>query len=409
MAAPTSTMRSDLRQMPRPAWFLFAGSFVNRFGSFVLPFLVLYLTRRGYSPAQAGFAISAYGVGSLGAAAVGGHLADRVGRRETIAASMLSSACVMVALSQAGNLALILVLTGLAGLTSEAYRPASSALLADLVPAGRRVTAFAAYRFAINLGFSAGPAVAGLLAERAYVLVFLGDAATSAVFGVMALVLLPATHATPVAAASDEAELPSARRTLLADVPFLVFLAASTATAIVYFQQEATLPLQVLADGHSTAIYGSLISLNGLVVTVIELPFSAVTRRFPPRRVIATGSVLLGLGFGATGLVTSAPLLAVTVVVWTLGEIVAAPVSGAYVADVSPPHMRGRYAGAWGMTYGLALIIGPALGTAVFAVSPDLLWGGCVALGILAAALVLSPAARPRGYAITASRSTNAA
>ena len=395
--------------MPRPVWFLFAGSFVNRFGSFVLPFLVLYLTRRGYSPAQAGFAISAYGVGSLGAAAVGGHLADRVGRRETIAASMLSSACVMVALSQAGNLALILVLTGLAGLTSEAYRPASSALLADLVPAGRRVTAFAAYRFAINLGFSAGPAVAGLLAERAYVLVFLGDAATSAVFGVMALVLLPATQATPGAAESEEAELPSARRTLLADVPFLVFLAASTATAIVYFQQEATLPLQVLADGHSTAIYGSLISLNGLVVTAIELPFSAVTRRFPPRRVIATGSVLLGLGFGATGLVTSAPLLAVTVVVWTLGEIVAAPVSGAYVADVSPPHMRGRYAGAWGMTYGLALIIGPALGTAVFAVSPDLLWGGCVALGILAAALVLSPAARPRGYAITASRSTNAA
>jgi MFS family permease len=322
---------------------------------------------------------------------------------------MLSSAAVMVALSQAGSLPLILVLTALAGLTSEAYRPASSALLADLVPAGRRVTAFATYRFAINLGFSAGPAVAGLLAERAYVLVFLGDAATSAVFGAMALVLLPAPRAVAPAAASDGGQPPGGVRTILADVPFLVFLAASTATAIVYFQQEAALPLQVLADGHSTAIYGSLISLNGLVVTAIELPFSSVTRRYPPRRVIAAGSVLLGVGFGATALVTSAPLLAVTVVVWTLGEIVAAPVSGAYVADISPPHMRGRYAGGWGMTYGLALIVGPALGTAVYAASPDLLWGGCVGLGVLAAALLLSPAARPRGYAITASRSTNAA
>ncbi|HEY2788061.1 MAG TPA: hypothetical protein VGI72_01330 [Gaiellales bacterium] len=75
----------------------------------------------------------------------------------------------------------------------------------------------------------------------------------------------------------------------------------ATATAIVYFQQEATLPLQVPADGHSTAIYGALISLNGPVVTAIELPFSSVTRRFPPRRVIATASVLLGIGFGATG------------------------------------------------------------------------------------------------------------
>jgi len=409
VAAPTSTMRSDLRQMPRPAWFLFAGSFVNRFGSFVLPFLVLYLTRRGYTPAQAGFAVSAYGVGGIGAAAVGGHLADRVGRRETIAASMLSSAAVMVALSQATNLALILALTGLAGLTSEAYRPASSALLADLVPEGRRVTAFAAYRFAINLGFSAGPAVAGLLAERAFVLVFLGDAVTSAVFGVMALVLLPATRAAAPRAAGEAGDRPSARRTILSDVPFLLFLTSSTAVAIVYFQQEAALPLQVIADGHSTAIYGSLISLNGLVVTLIELPFSSITRRLPARRVIAAGSVLLGAGFGATALVTSAPALAATVVVWTLGEIVAAPVSAAYVADISPPHMRGRYAGAWGMTYGLGLIVGPALGTAVYAASPDLLWGGCVALGLVSAALILSPAARPRGYAITASRSTNAA
>jgi MFS family permease len=322
---------------------------------------------------------------------------------------MLTSAAVMLALSQATNLALILVLTGLAGLTSEAYRPASSALLADLVPEGRRVTAFAAYRFAINLGFSAGPAVAGLLAERAFVLVFVGDAVTSAVFGVMALALLPATHAHAPLAPAGGAERPQPARRILSDVPFLMFLASSTIAAIVYFQQEAALPLQVVADGHSTAIYGSLMSLNGLVVTLIELPLSSVTRRLPARRVIAAGSVLLGAGFGATALVTSAPALAATVVVWTLGEIVAAPVSAAYVADISPPHMRGRYAGAWGMTYGLALIIGPALGTAVYAVSSDLLWSGCVVLGILSAALVLSPAARARGYAMTASRSTNAA
>jgi dipeptide/tripeptide permease len=144
-------------------------------------------------------------------------------------------------------------------------------------------------------------------------------------------------------------------------------------------------------------------------VTLIELPLSSVTRRFPARRVMAAGSVLLGAGFGATALVTSAPALAATVVVWTLGEIVTAPISAAYVADISPPHMRGRYAGAWGMTYGVALIVGPALGTAVYAASSNLLWAGCVGLGLLSAALVLSPAARPRGYAMTASRSTNAA
>ena len=406
MDAPTSSLRADLRSMPRPVWFLLAGSFVNRFGSFVLPFLVLYLTHRGFTAAQSGLAISAYGIGSLGAAAVGGHLADRVGRRQTIATSMLSSAVVMVALSQATDLGLILALACLAGLTSESYRPASAALLADLVPEGRRVTAFAAYRFAINIGFAAGPAVAGLLAQHAFVLVFAGDAATSAVFGVMALVLLPATHPAP---AHAPAEARGATRTILSDIPFLLFLAATTAGAIVYFQQEAALPLQVLADGHSLAIYGSLISLNGLVVTAIELPFSSVTRKFPPRRVIALGSVLLGCGFGATALVVSTPALAATVVLWTLGEIIAAPVSSAYLADISPPHMRGRYAGAFGMTYGIALVVGPAAGTALFAASPDLLWGGCLALGIVSAVLLLIASPRPPGYAMTASRSTSAA
>lgn len=406
MTAPvTSGVRADLRSLPRPVWFLLAGSFVNRFGSFVLPFLALYLTHRGYTAAQAGLALSAYGVGSVSAAAAGGILADHVGRRGTIALSMYSSAAVMLALSQAGTLVAIVPLTALAGLTAESYRPASSALLADLVPQGRRVTAFAAYRLAINLGFAAGPAVAGLVAERSFFAVFAGDAATSAVFGTLAIALLPAR---PEVEHEVPAESRGAVRTILADRAFLALLAATFAVGLIYFQQEAALPLQVVADGHSTAVYGLLISLNGVVVILLELPLTTVTRRLPPRRVIATGCLLTGIGFGATALAASAPALAATVVVWTLGEIVAAPISSAYVADLSPPHMRGRYAGAFGMAFSVALILGPAAGTALYAANADALWGGCVVLGALAAALMLSPAARP-GYATTASRSTSAA
>ncbi len=409
MDAPTSSLRADLRWMPRPVWLLLAGSFVNRFGSFVLPFLVLYLTHRGYTPSQAGVAVGAYGIGSMTASAAGGHLADRIGRRETIAASMFSSAIVMLALSQASGLTVILPLTALAGLCTEAYRPASSALLADLVPAGRRLTAFAAYRLAINLGFAAGPAVAGLLAEHAFVLVFVGDAVTSAAFGLMALTVLPRRTRGLHTQADATAAPASLLRTVLSDTPFLLLLAASFAGALVYFQQEAALPLQVVADGHSTAIYGGLISLNGLIVTLVELPSSAITRKFPARRVIACGLVLTGAGFAATGLVTSTAALAATVVAWTLGEIATAPVSAAYVADLSPPHMRGRYAGAFGMTFGLALVLGPAAGTALFAASPGSLWAACAGLGVIAALVILLPAARPKGYATTASRSTSAA
>src|SRR3989442_5020386 len=183
MSAPAG-LRRTLRDLPRAAWVLYLGTFVNRFGSFVLPFLVLYLIRRGYTVVQAGAVVGLYGVGSLLLAAVGGYLADGVGRRTTIAISMFTSASILVELSQAQHLAAIGVLTALAGLTAELYRPASSALLADLVPIGRRVTAFALYRLAINAGFSVGTPPGGVFSGPSFLLLFLGGRPAPAGFRV---------------------------------------------------------------------------------------------------------------------------------------------------------------------------------------------------------------------------------
>ena len=380
----------SVRSMPPAAWVLFLGSFVNRFGSFVLVFLVIWLTEEGYSPAQAGAAVSAYGVGALGASLLGGYLADRIGRGNAIALSMLSAAATMLALSQADTLPLVLGLSVLAGLTAELYRPASAALLADLVPSERRVTAYALYRLAINLGFAAGPAVAGLLAERSFFLVFLGEAITSALFGIAALLFLPQG----VRSQRHEETPGELVRAIRADRRFQLFLVASLLTAFVYFQAQGALPLHVIDQGFSFATFGALISLNGLIVVLLELPIAVVAQRYPRQPVIALGSALTGLGFALTAWATDVPLLALTVFIWTIGEIVSAPSSQAYVADLAPPHLRGRYQGAWGLTFGLALILAPVLGTAAFAVNPTALWLSCGVLGLIAALLVLG--VRPR-------------
>src|SRR5437899_7416976 len=186
------TLLASLKALPRPAWILFLGVFLNKFGSFVVPFLTLFLTRQGYSMGDAGLAIGAYGAGHFLASGLGGHLADSLGRRKTIVLSMFSAAIAMLLLSQARSLPSILLLTALAGLAGELYRPASSALLADLVPAGERVTAFAAYRMALNAGFAFGPATAGLLAQKSFSWLFLGDAVSSVLFGLVAWFALPA-------------------------------------------------------------------------------------------------------------------------------------------------------------------------------------------------------------------------
>jgi MFS family permease len=380
------TLRQNLRELPPAAWVLFAGTFINRFGSFVMTFLILYLTRRGFSAQEAGAAVSLYGLGGVVASIVGGELTDRIGRSRTITISMFASAAVMIALSQVNLLPIILVLTALAGLASEAYRPASSALLADLVPAGQRVAAFAALRFVLNAAFALGAATAGLLAQRSFFLLFVADAATSVVFGLLAIVAIHDVHA---ARPATEHRGVGGYRAVITDRVFLIFLIAMLLVAFVYLQSYTTFSLQVRALGFSAAVYGGLIALNGLLIVLLELPLTAWTQHRAPRPVIAGGFLLVGIGFSLVAVAHVLPLLVLAVLIWTLGEMLNSPMAGAYVADRAPAHLRGRYQGAWGLSWGVALILGPVIGTSLFAWNPSGFWLICGLLASIGAALVL--------------------
>ena len=387
-----ASLRDSLRALPRGAWILFFGTFLNKFGTFVLPFLTIYMTRLGYSTAQAGLAIAAYGIGSLCASIAGGHLADRLGRRKTIVLSMFSGALAMLCLSQARTLPMIIVFSGMAGLTGELYRPASSALLADLLPAGQRVTAFAAYRMAFNAGFAFGPATAGLLAKHSFLWLFLGDAATSVLYGLVAWFALPAgLHYTRAES--------SIRETLLVvrkDRRFRQVLCASLVIGLVFVQVFSTMSLAITGSGFSAATYGLMISLNGVLVVLCELPLTTITKRYPARRMMALGFLLIGVGFSSNVLVRTLPLLALTTVLFTLGEMIAMPVSAAYVADLAPAHQRGLYMGTYGLVWSLAFVFGPSLGLLLFSASPAALWIACGVLGLVAAGIILAePRFRP--------------
>jgi MFS family permease len=386
-----STLRASLRALPQAAWILFFGTFLNKFGAFVVPFLTLYLTRQGYSLAEAAAAISAYGIGTLIASLLGGYLADAIGRRKTIVLSMFSGAAAMMLLSQARSLPVIIAVTALAGLTGELYRPASGALLTDLVPPGQRVTAFSAYRMAFNAGWAFGPATAGFLAQRGYFWLFVGDAVTSALFGLVALFALPKrTHG--AGGGSGWAEAIAVVR---ADRPFHRVLFATFAIGMVFMQMLSTFGLHVRQLGFSGSMYGLLLSLNGALVVCCELPLTTITRRFPARRVMALGYLLIGTGFALNGMAHSVLALAGCVVSFTLGEMVAIPVAAAYIADLAPAHMRGRYMGVNGLVWSVAMIIGPAMGMRLFALGHGVLWLCCGVLAMLAALVISGPVQTP--------------
>ena len=364
---------------------LFLGTFVNRFGTFVMPFLVLYVTRLGYSASRAGLALAAYGSGHLIASIAGGHLADRVGRRNTIAISMFCSAAAMMALSQARVYGPIVTLAMIAGFAAELYRPAASALIGDLVTPEQRVTAFAMYRFAVNLGFAAGPATAGFLADHSFFLLFLGDAMSSVGYGLIALAFLP--HGLRSSRAGER--FGDAFRVAFGDRRFMMFLIATVLVTSVDFQTGSTFALWVKLCGHSSSTYGMLLSLNGVLIIALELMITAWTQRHPPQRMISIGYFLSGFGIALTGLAHSVPTLAATVCVWTLGEMIASPHTGAYVSHLAPEQYRGRYNGLWVFSWAVGLIIGPSVGTWVFQRNPNALWIACGVLACASAGLAL--------------------
>jgi MFS family permease len=380
-----ATLRDNLRALPKPAWILFAGTFINRFGTFVMPFLAIYLTRRGYGLAEAGAAVSAYGGGHLVASLLGGHLADRIGRRNTIVMSMFAGAISMLALSQATSYAAILVLTFFAGASAETYRPAATALIGDLVKPEQRIIAFGMYRWAINLGFAAGPATAGFLASRSFFYVFAGDAATSIIFGFIALAALP--HG--LRSSGKEEQTGEAIIHAMRNKRFVLFLLATLCVTWIEFQLHSTFPLYLQLEGYSTKTYGLLLSINGVMIVLFELALTSWTQRFDTQRIIGLGYALAAIGIAMTGLAHSILELAGTVVIWTLGEMIYAPVTGAYVTSLAPERYRGRYSGIWMLMWSTGMLLGPWLGTLIFERKPAVLWVTCAIVGVGGAGLSL--------------------
>jgi len=384
MNEQNASLKENLQALPRGAWILFFGTFLNKFGTFVVPFLAIYMTRLGYSPAQAGLPIAAYGIGTLGACLLGGSLADLLGRRKTIVLSMFSAAAAMLCLSQAHGLPLIILFSGVAGLTGELYRPASSALLADLVPSGRRVTAYAAYRMSFNAGWAFGPATAGLLAKKSFTLLFIGDAATSVLYGLVAWFALP----TGLRGVRTASSLVETYRVLRDDKRLRQVVCACLVIGFVFVQAFSTMSLEITRSGFSAATYGLVISLNGALVVLCELPLTTITKRYPARRVIALGFMLIGIGFSSNLLARTAPLLIMTTFLFTFGEMISMPITGAYVADLAPEDRRGLYMGTYGMVWATAFVVGPSLGMVLFSISRPALWASCGVLGTIAAVLI---------------------
>lgn len=396
--------------LPRAIHVLCVGTFINRAGMFLIPFLTLYLTSSlGLGGAFATQAMGVYGFGGLVASLVGGHLADRIGRRTVMLVSLLGAASILLFFGRLTSPGAILAAVLAFSFLGEMYRPAASAMIADLSTPEQRPAAFSLMYVTINLGMTVSPIVGGFIAQRSYHWLFWGDALTSAAYAAILLVAvretLPARHAGTRAAgdvATGAAPPPhppigAVARRILGHGSFLLFCLATLLVSITYMQSHTTLPLYMQGLGLSPQQYGLVVSVNAFMVVCVQIPLTTLTGRLPREVMLVVSSLFTAVGFGLTGLANTPLLLAGTVVVWTVGELLQAPYLSTVVADLAPADLRGTYMGMLTLSFASALMVGAPLGGAVLErYGPGALWLAAAGIAVAGAALyaALAPVIR---------------
>lgn len=401
-------MRGWLRQttggLPKTFWLLWAGTLINRLGSFVIIFMAIYLTRElGFSQSRAGIIIGLYGAGGAAGTMIGGVLADRWGRRPTLLTAHLGAATVMLSLGFAREYWQLATGALLLGLFADAARPAFSAMMIDIVGERDRLRAFSLNYWAINLGFASSAVLAGLVAELDFLLLFVIDAGTTLITAAIVLFFLRETRPVHFAAAPAGRGRRDGLGTVFRDRTFLGFVGLNLLIVMVIMQHMSTLPIAMSSDGLSPATFGWVIAVNGVLIVAGQLFVPRLLQGRDRSRVLALACVLTGVGFGLTAFADTAWLFAGTVVIWTLGEMLQSPSNSALIAELSPAALRGRYQGVSSLSWAIASALAPIGGGYVQEHLGDpALWLGCAGIGVLVAAgqLISGPARERRVAAL---------
>lgn len=416
-------VRSTAGGLPATFWYLWTGTLINRLGSFVIIFLAIYLTTvRDFSAAYAGLVMGIYGAGSAVGVLLGGVLADRWGRRRTLLTAQVMAAIMMLALGLARDRHMILGVALLLGLATEMTRPAFTAMMVDILPERDRLRAFTLNYWAVNLGFAGAAILAGLAASANYLLLFVVDAVTTLLTASLVFAKVPETQ--PERPAAHAAQHPAAHtdtctaghahpatppsaglRAVFADRVFVTFVGLNLLLALVFMQHLSTLPIAMGQDGLAPTTYGSVIAVNGILIVSGQLFVPRLIGRHNRSRVLAVAATVTGFGFGLTATAHDAWLYALTVLVWTVGEMLNSPSVSTLLAELSPADMRGRYSGVFSLAWSAATFGAPILGGFVQEhVGGTALWLGCAAIGLVVAVghLVSGPSRERRSAELQA-------
>ena len=383
-------IQSIYHEYPRAFWIYNIIIFIDRLGGFMLyPFFALYLTQKydiGMSTVGIIFAI--FSVSGFVGSALGGALTDRMGRRGVIIISLILSSLSALGMGFAPTLAIFVAISVIVGTLANIGGPAHEAVVADLLPPEKRAEGYGIIRVIFNLAVIIAPAIAGLLIARSYLLLFIVDAVISLISAGIVLFVLPETKPQAHADAKPETmkQTFAGYGRVFKDVPFVAFIGVTIMMSLVYMNMNSTLGV-FLRDQHGLPEigYGSLISINALIVVVLQFWFSRRLQKYKPLLMMAAGSLFYAIGFAMYGVVSTYIYFVLAMVVITVGEMIVSPFQQALVAGFAPEEMRGRYMAVSGLSWGISFAIGPYFaGLILDSANPNLLWAICGLFGVMA-------------------------
>ena len=390
--------------LPRTLWLLLAARTVNRLGAFSLAFLtVLVSTDFRAGVETAGLVTAAFGLATIPSRLVGGRLADRMGRRRTIVLGLTGCAAAQAGIAGARSLAQAAVCAVLLGLAYELYEPPSQAIIADSVGPADRVRAYSLLNASLALGGMGAGLLAVALGHWGLRWLFVADAVSCLACAVLMQAALPADHRhrhpAPPESPADAAGIRPWR-----DRRLLVLLGFGTLYALVYLVVMTGLPLSLARRGLPPADAGVLFTAAAATVVATQ-PLLRLKRlaELSAPAALALGYLLLAGGLAGYAVAHSLAAALAATAVWSLGDLLLLGHAYALAASLAPPGGTGRYLAVYGVSWGIAGVAAPIVGTQILQRGgPAALWSAMAALALalalgqlLVARVVVGPRRAP--------------